>query len=335
MGKVRAKIIGTGMYVPPRIVTNADLATRFDTSDEWIQQRTGIKQRHHVDPGTTASDLAYEASMNALNNAGLTPEDIDYIMVPSLSPQHYFPGTSAFLQDKLGLKRTPAVDIRARCTGFLYSLQLAQALIESGIHKRVLLCGVEVHSNYLDYSNRGRDVAVIFGDGAGAIILEATTEENKGILSTHVHAQGRHAKKLWIEYPATHIRPEKSVEADGFTEARCFPKMEGKFVFKHAVTKMPEVLMEALSHNEMTGDDIDWYLFHQANLRINEFVSKMMDIPEAKRLDNIDKYGNCSAASIPILLADGIKEGHIKEGQTIVMGGFGSGFTWGGAVIKM
>jgi len=335
MGKIRAKVVGTGMYVPPRVVTNNDLAALFDTSDEWIKQRTGIEQRHHIDPGMTASDLALEATNRALDAANLKAEDLDFIMCPSLSPEHYFPGTSAFLQAKLGLKRTPAVDIRAQCTGFIYSLQLAQALVESGIHKRVLVCGVEVHSQYLEYTNRGRDTAVIFGDGAGAIIFEATDEENKGILSTHVHAMGRHAKKLWIEYPATHVRYERSVGHDGATEGKVWPKMEGKFVFKHAVTKMPEVVMEALSANEMIGDDVDLFLFHQANLRINEFVAKMMGIDEAKRYDNIMKYGNCSAASIPMCLDECIRSGKAKEGDTVAMAGFGSGFTWGAAVINL
>ncbi|MCP4499218.1 MAG: ketoacyl-ACP synthase III [Deltaproteobacteria bacterium] len=334
MGKIRAKVVGTGMFVPPKVVTNDDLAQLFDTSDEWIVQRTGIKTRHHIEPGMTASDLALEATNRALDMANMKAEDLDYIMCPSLSPEHYFPGTSAFLHAKLGLKRTPAVDIRAQCTGFIYSLQLAQALIESGIHKRILVCGVEIHSQYIECTNRGRDTAVIFGDGAGAVIFEAG-DDGKGLLSTHVHAMGRHARKLWMEYPASHLRYERSIGQDAAVEGKLVPQMEGKFVFKHAVTKMPEVVMEALAHNEMIGDDVDLFLFHQANLRINEFVAKMMDIPEEKRFDNIMQYGNCSAASIPMLLDECVRNGKAKEGTTIAMAGFGSGFTWGGAVLQM
>lgn len=322
------------MYVPPRVVTNDDLAKLFETSDEWIVQRTGIKERRHIDPGMTASDLALEASKRALEAANLEAEDLDYIMCPSLSPEHYFPGTSAFLQAKLGLKRTPAVDIRAQCTGFIYSLQLAQALIESGIHKRILVCGVEVHSKYLEYNEHGRDTAVLFGDGAGAIVFEAS-DCGKGLLTTHVHAMGRHAKKLWVEYPASHVRFEDSFGLESEGDAKMVPQMDGKFVFKHAVTKMPEAVMEALANSDLNGDDVDLFLFHQANLRINEFVAKMMCIPEEKRHDNIMKYGNCSAASIPMLLDECVRNGKAKEGTTIAMAGFGSGFTWGSALLQL
>ena len=336
----RAKITGTGMYVPPRVVTNDDLAKLMDTSDEWIRQRTGIEERHHIDDGMTASDLAYEASTRALQAAGVEVGDIDMILVPTLSPQHYFPGTAAFLQEKLGCDRTPALGLRAQCTGFIYGLQMAQALIESGIHKRVLLCGVEVHSRYVEYNDRGRNVAVLFGDGAGALVLEAS-DDDSGILSTHVHAQGKHAKRLWIEYPATHRAATDSILVDGVPPldsdetARMYPQMDGKYVFKNAVRRMPEVVMEALAANNMIGTDIDFFLFHQANLRINEFVARMMEIPEEKRYDNIQKYGNCSAASIPMLMDECVREGRIKKGDVVAMAGFGSGFTWGGALIRM
>jgi 3-oxoacyl-[acyl-carrier-protein] synthase III len=327
----RVRITGTGMFVPPRVVTNDDLAKRMDTSDEWIQKRTGIKQRHHVEDGMGPTDLAYEASKQALEAAGLEATDIDMIVVATLSPEHYFPGTGVYLQHRLGLERTPAMDIRCQCTGFLYALQTAQMMVGSGLYNRVLLVGAEVHSTTLDFTDRGRDVAVIFGDGAGAMILEASDDETRGIRSVHLHAQGEHADRLRAELPAPAHQP--SITAEDVMEGRVFPKMDGKFVFKHAVTRMPEAIMEAIGHNGLSGEDIDLFLFHQANLRINEFVAQMMGIPPEKTHHNIDRFGNCSAASIPMLLDECVRSGRVKPGTTLLMAGFGSGFTWGSAIL--
>ncbi len=271
------RITGTGMYVPPRVVKNADLAELMDTTDEWIRQRTGIEERHHADPGTGPSDLAFESSTRALEAAGLEAAQLDAIVVASLSPEHDFPGISAFLQHKLGLAGCPALDVRAQCTGFLYALQVGQLYVASGIHDRVLVCGAELHSTGMDFSTRGRDIAVIFGDGSGAVILEPSDDAERGILSVHLHAEGEHAERLWVEAPGSSMHPRITHEM--LDEGRQFPKMDGRFVFKHAVTRMPEVLNEALEHNKCALADVKLFLFHQANLRINEYVAGQLGIP--------------------------------------------------------
>jgi 3-oxoacyl-[acyl-carrier-protein] synthase III len=325
-------IAGTGMYVPPRVVTNHDLAKLMDTSDEWIQQRSGIVQRHHVDAGVGPAELAFEAAKKALDAAGLQASDIDYIIVASLSPQHDFPGISAFLQDKLDLAGCPAMDVRCQCTGFLYGLQMGRLLVASGQYKRVLLIGSEVHSTALDFSTRGRDVTVLFGDGAGAVILEPSDDAERGVLSVHTHAEGKYAKKLWIEAPGSFYGPRISHEM--IDEGRHYPYMEGRFVFKHAVTRMPEAVREALEHNKTEIADVKLWLFHQANLRINEMVAAQLGIPTDRCPFNIDRYGNCSAASIPMLLDECVRGGRVQRGDLIAMTGFGSGFTWGSALVR-
>lgn len=326
------RISGTGMFVPPRVVTNDDLAKRFDTSDEWIFQRTGIRERRHVDPGVGPSDLAYEAAKRALEDANVAAEDLDMILVATLSPEHYFPGTSVYLQNLLGLNRTPALDLRAQCTGFIYGLETARLMVASGAYNRVLLVGAELHSTGLDYSDRGRDVAVIFGDGAGALVLEASDDDDKGVLGVKLRAQGKHADRLRAQVPAPRLHP--AISAEMVQEGMAWPQMDGRFVFKNAVVRLPEVIMELMSELELTGDDIDQYLFHQANLRINEFVGNMMGIPPEKAPSNIGRYGNCSAASIPMLMDECRKSGQIKDGTTVLIAGFGSGFTWGSAAIR-
>ena len=326
------RITGTGMYVPPRVVKNTDLAQLMDTTDEWIRQRTGIEERHHADPGTGPSDLALESSTRALEAAGLEAAQLDAIVVASLSPEHDFPGISAFLQHKLGIATCPALDVRAQCTGFLYALQVGQLYVASGIHDRVLVCGAELHSTGMDFSTRGRDVAVIFGDGSGAVILEPSDDVERGILSVHLHTQGEHAERLWVEAPGSSLYPRITHEM--LDEGRHFPKMDGRFVFKHAVTRMPEVLNEALEHNKCTLDDVDVCLFHQANLRINEYVAGQLGIPPEKIYSNIERYGNCSAGSIPMLLDECVRSGRVSEGDLVAMAGFGSGFTWGAALIR-
>jgi 3-oxoacyl-[acyl-carrier-protein] synthase-3 len=319
------------MYVPERIVTNHDLAKLMDTSDEWIVQRSGISERRHADEGMGPSDLAARACEQAIAAAQLKPSDIDLILVATLSPEHYFPGTSVFLQRKLGLETTPAMDIRCQCSGFLYGLQAAQAFITSSTYRRVLLCGVEVHSRGLDFSTRGRDVTVLFGDGAGAVVVELSTNPERGIQGIELHAQGEHAEKLWMPYPSMSQLP--FITHENIERGEIWPQMEGRNVFKHAVTRMPEVLASLLGKLKIQPEEIDLFLFHQANLRINEAVMAHLNQPMTKAPNNIERYGNCSAASIPMLLDEQVRAGAIRPGSKICMTGFGSGFTWGSAVI--
>jgi len=328
----KVAITGTGMCVPPRVVTNADLEKMMDTSDEWIQQRTGIRERHWVDPGTGPAHLAREAALRALEAAELEPGELDTIIVASLSPHHEFPGVSAFLQDMLGLAEIPVMDVRCQCTGFLYALNVGQLYVASGQHDRVLVCGAEVHSTGLDRTTEGRDVTVIFGDGAGAVILEPSEDAERGILSVHLHAEGKHAKKLWVEAPGSVLFPRISEEA--VREGRIYPKMDGRFVFKHAVTRMPEVIQEALSANKCALTDVDLCIFHQANLRINEYVGQQLGIPPERTYNNIEKFGNCSAASIPMCLDECVRAGRLDAGDLLLLAGFGSGFTWGSALLR-
>jgi 3-oxoacyl-[acyl-carrier-protein] synthase-3 len=331
-GLRKVRVTGTGMYVPPRVVKNSDLEQLMDTTDEWIQQRTGIRERHHIDPGTGPAELAREASLAALEAAGLEPADLDAIIVASLSPAHDFPGTSSFLQHHLGVSEIPCMDIRCQCSGFLYALQVGRLFVASGQYERVLICGTEVHSTGLDFSTRGRDVAVIFGDGAGAIVLEPSDDPERGILSVHIHAQGEHARRLWVEAPGSSLSPRISHEI--LDEGRHFPKMDGRFVFKHAVTRMPESIHEALQAGGCAIGDVDLFLFHQANLRINEAVAGHLGIPAEKTYNNIQIYGNCSAASIPMCLDECVRSGRTQPGDLICMSGFGSGFTWGSALLR-
>ena len=332
---VRAKFTGTGMCVPDRVVTNHELASMMDTSDEWIQQRSGIVERRYIEPGQQPADLAETASRRALEAAALEPGDIDCIVLATLSAQAEFPGTSFFLQSQLGLSDTPCFDLRAQCSGFAYSLGVAKGLIESGMYKRMLVVGCEVHSTGIDLTDEGRDVAVLFGDGAGAVILEANEdpEDPSGLLEVRLHAQGEHAQKLWIEAPGSGHNPVR-ITHELIEQRRHFPHMEGRFVFKHAVTRMPEVLMEALGASSLKLEDVDLFLFHQANLRINEYVMGQLEIPAEKTLSNIQKYGNCSAASIPILLDEAAREGRLQRGQIVTLTTFGSGFSWSCAVAR-
>jgi len=327
------RISGTGMYVPPRVVTNFDLMKLMDTSDEWIQQRSGIVERRHVDAGMGPAELAFEAAKGALARAQITAGDLDAILVASLSPQHDFPGISCFLQDHLGIAGCSAMDVRCQCTGFLYALQVGELYVASGQCERVLVVGTEVHSTALDFSTRGRDVAVLFGDGAGAVVLEPSPEPERGILSVHTHAEGKYAKKLWIEAPGSSLWPHR-ITHEMLDQGRHFPYMEGRFVFKHATDRMPEAINEVLAHNKVQIDDVDLFLFHQANLRINQYVAQRLRIPEERTYNNIQKFGNCSAASIPMALHECVESGRIKDGDLIAMAGFGSGFTWGSALIR-
>jgi len=330
---LRSRIAGTGSAVPDRVVTNADLTKIMDTTDEWIQQRTGIVERRWVEEGQKPSDLARDATLDALADAGLDVSDIDCILLATLSGEHEFPGTSFFLHEAVDAGDIPCIDLRAQCSGFLYGLQMADALVVAGRYRRVLVVGCEVHSTGLDKSTEGRDVTVIFGDGAGAVILEATQgADAPGILDVRIHAEGKHARRLWTEGPSS-AAPVR-ITHEMIDDRRTFPVMDGRFVFKHAVTRMPEVLLETLNGASVKIDDIDLFLFHQANLRINEFVAQKLEIPEAKLLNNIQRLGNCSAAALPILLAEAARAGRLQPGQLVSLTAFGSGFTWGSAVIR-
>ena len=331
---LRAKITGTGMYVPDKRVTNKDLEALMDTSDEWIRQRSGIVERRWVEPGQMPADLAEKASREAIQRAGLEPGEIDCIVLATLSAQAEFPGTSFFLQERLG-GDTPCFDLRAQCSGFLYGLSVAKSFVVSGQYRRVLLVGAEVHSTGLDKSTEGRDVTVLFGDGAGAVVVEANSdpEDGSAVLSVQLHAEGKYATKLWTEAPGSGHQPIRMTQELLDRKAH-FPKMEGRFVFKHAVNRMPEVLGEALEVAGVKRADVSLFLFHQANLRINEFVASALEIPASKVRNNIERYGNCSAASIPILLAEAERDGALRRGDLVALTGFGSGFSWASAVVR-
>ncbi len=320
------------MAVPSRVVTNHDLAEKMETSHEWIVERTGIEQRRWVEPGEGGAELATRASKEAIERAGLEPKDIDLIIYATLSPDYMFPGTGVFVQRLLGLREIPCLDIRQQCTGFIYGLSIADAYIRSGGFKHILVIGSEVHSTGLDVSTAGRDVTVLFGDGAGAVVIGRATDDQHMILSTHIHADGAEAEILWTEYPASTRHPRLSAEI--MAEGKHFPKMVGKKVFKHAVTRMPQAIMEGMVTNGLKLEDIDMLIPHQANLRINQFVAKMIGLPEAKMHNNIQKYGNTTAASIPICMHEAIELGKIKPGDLVCLVAFGAGLTWGSAFLR-
>jgi len=327
----RARIISTGHYVPEKIVTNEEMTKLVPTTDEWIRERTGIQQRHFVDQEIGASDLGYEAAQIALQRAGLKATDIDFIIFATLSPDYYFPGSGCVMQQRLGVHGIGALDVRTQCTGFVYGLSVANAFIQAGQYQRILLVGAEVHSTGLEYNERGRHIAMLFGDGAGAIILEASDGE-RGILSTHLHADGRYAKELWAENPGSRRIPR--LYPGMLEDGSCFPQMNGREVFKHAVTKFPEVIMEALKTNNLTLDDVKLVIPHQANLRISEAVTQRLRIPPEKVFSNIQRYGNTTAASIPIALTEALAQDKIQEGDIVILASFGSGFTWASATIR-
>ncbi len=328
----RARILGVGRYLPERRVTNFDLAKMFETSDEWIQQRTGIVERRFAEEGVYCSDLALEASQAALKSAGMKAEDIDFIIFATLSPDHHFPGTGCYLQRKMGLSEIGCMDIRNQCTGFIYGLAVADAFVRIGMYKRILVVGAEVHSSALNFTNEGRDVAVLFGDGAGAVIVGPSDDPSRGILSTHLHADGRYADILKLEI--WDISQKPYITPQTLEEGRIWPKMQGKEVFRTAVTKIPEVIEEALQANNLKLEDIDLFLPHQANLRINQFAAARLGIPEEKFYSNIQRYGNTTAGSIPIALSEVLEQGILREGNLVMMVSFGSGFTWGASVIR-
>lgn len=329
----RTTFISTGFSVPARVVKNEELTQWWDTSDDWIRERTGITQRHWVEPGKQAgSDLALEATRIALDRAGMDAADIDCIIYATLSPDYFFPGGGVYLQRKLGIPGVPALDIRNQCTGFLYGLSVADAWIRVGQYRRVLLVGAEVHSTGMDFGPNGRDLGVLFGDGAGAAILGPTDDDERGVLSTHLHADGQHAEMLWCECDASANSPRIS-HAD-LDAGRQYPRMQGRQVFKHAVVRMPETVRVALASHGLAPDDVDLLIAHQANLRINEMVGQQLGLGPDRVYNNIERFGNTTAATIPIAIDECVQSGRLKTGDLLVLTGFGSGFTWGSAVIR-
>jgi len=325
-------ISGTGFYLPPRIVTNDELSSYMDTTDEWIQERTGIKERRYVEKGVGPSDLAIPATEQALKAAGLTISDIDFIIFATSTPDFYAPGSGCVLQEKMGFNEIGALDIRVQCSGFIYGLSIAEQYIRTGNFKNILLIGAEVQSTAMNLTDEGRDTAIIFGDGSGAAIISAT-EENKGILSTHMHSEGKYLKELWLEAPASNAGHPR-ITREVLDEGKQYLKMNGKEVFRHAITRFPEVINEALEANNLTSENINLLIPHQANLRITQMVQKRLGLSNDQVFSNIHKYGNTTAATIPIALAEAFNEGRIKEGDILVLAAFGAGFTWASAIMK-
>jgi 3-oxoacyl-[acyl-carrier-protein] synthase-3 len=342
-----SRIAGIGMYLPKNVVTNQDLTHYMDTSDEWIQERTGIKERRYADrTGETTATMGIEAARIAIERAGVTPQDIDFIIFATLSPDYYFPGCGVLVQRALKMKEIGALDIRNQCSGFLYALSVADQFIKTGMYKNILVIGSEKHSFGLDFSTRGRNVAVIFGDGAGAVVLQPTNNKKSGILSTHLHSDGESAELLAMYNPGTHANHwgnyasfnigdlgDMFMSHDMIDQAQNFPYMDGPAVFKKAVVKFPEVIQEALVANQLQPADINLLIPHQANLRIAQFVQQKLGLRDDQVYNNIQRYGNTTAASVPIALCEAWEKGLIKEGDLICLAAFGSGFTWGSALL--
>ncbi|UAB86246.1 ketoacyl-ACP synthase III [Zunongwangia sp. SCSIO 43204] len=339
----QSKIAGLGKYVPENVVTNDDLSKIMDTNDAWIQERTGIKERRHIKKGdgNTTAGMGAKAAKIALERANISKDDIDLIIFATLSPDYYFPGCGVQIQEMLDIHTCPAIDVRNQCSGFIYGLSVADQFIKTGMYKNILLIGSENHSGGLDFTTRGRSVSVIFGDGAGAAVLTRSDHNGQGVLSTHLHSEGKHALELSLKGPSTnHWVPEIIAEnktagdESQLEDIPYYPYMNGQFVFKNAVVRFSEVIMEGLKANGMDVSDIDMLIPHQANLRISQFIQQKFKLRDDQVYNNIQKYGNTTAASIPIALTEAWEEGKIKEGDTLVLAAFGSGFTWASAVIE-
>ena len=332
-----SKIAGLGHYVPENVVTNADLSKKFDTSSEWITERTGILERRHVQKGdgNSTTSMGVKAAKIAIERAGITNDEIDFIIFATLSPDYYFPGPGVLVQRDLGLKTVGALDIRNQCSGFVYAVSIADQYIKTGMYKNILVIGSELQSYGLDMTTRGRGVSVIFGDGAGAAIISREEDITKGILSTHLHSEGQHAEELAVVAPGmggrwiTDILKDNSPDDESY-----FPYMNGQFVFKNAVVRFSEVIHEALEANQLTVADINMLIPHQANLRISQFIQQKFKLQDNQVFNNIQKYGNTTAASIPIALTEAWEQGKIKKGDLVVLAAFGSGFTWGSVIIR-
>ena len=331
---LNSKISGVGIYVPDNVIRNNDLESMMNTSDEWIQERTGIKERRWVNnEKLTTSQMGTYASENAIEDAGISKDDIDFIIFATLSPDYFFPGSGVLLQRNLGIREVGALDVRNQCSGFIYALSIADQYIKSGMYKNILIVGSEVHSGGLDKSPRGRAVSVIFGDGAGAIVLSADKSDS-GILSTHLHSEGKHAEELAVIKPATSFWIDKIIKDENEDGTGYAPYMNGNFVFKNAVVRFEQVIFEALKHSKLKPDDISLLIPHQANLRISQFIQKRLGLSDDQVFNNIMKYGNTTAASIPIALKEAINEGKLKPGVILCLAAFGSGFTWASALIR-
>ena len=323
--------------MPDNVVTNQDLSKIMDTSDEWITERTGIKERRWVVEGSddTTATMGVKAAKQAIERSGLDKDDIDFIIFATLSPDMYFPGPGVQVQHALDIKTVGALDVRNQCSGFIYALSVADNFIKTGMYKNILVIGSELHSHGLDKTTRGRGVSVIFGDGAGAVVVSREEDNSKGILSTHLHSQGEHAEELVVKAPGMGTRWVTDIIADNDeNDDSYFPHMNGQFVFKNAVVRFSEVIMEGLIKNNLQKENIDMLIPHQANLRIAQFIQKKFGLTDDKVFNNIMRYGNTTAASIPLALCEAWEEGKINEGDTVVLAAFGSGFTWGSAIIK-
>lgn len=347
---VKSKIAGIGMYVPKDVFTNNDLKKYMDTSDEWIQERTGIKERHYAHrTEETTTTMGVEAAKIAIERAGTTAADIDFIIFATLSPDYYFPGCGVLVQRAMQMKEIGALDIRNQCSGFVYALSVADQFIKTGMYKNILVIGSEKHSFGLDFSTRGRNISVIFGDGAGAVVLQPAEKEGQGILSTHLHSDGVSAEVLAMYNPGTHANhwvkekvadfdeaemAEMFMSKDMIDKAQNFPFMDGPAVFKKAIVKFPEVVLEALTKNDLALADLDMLIPHQANLRISQFVQQKLGLKDEQVHNNIQKYGNTTAASVPIALCEAWEEGKVKEGDLVCLAAFGSGYTWASALIR-
>ena len=329
-----SEIAGTGHYVPNRVVKNAELETLLDTSDAWIQERTGIQERRWFEEGIdTTTNMGTKAAQMALADAGLTADDVQLIVFATLSPDYVFPGSGVLLQRELGMKdHVPALDVRNQCSGFIYALSVADQFIKTGMYDNVLVVGSEIHSSGLDKTPRGRGVAVIFGDGAGAVLLRPSTRAGHGILSTHLHAQGEFAEELIVKEPGSNHESRVTVALEN--PADMYPYMNGQNVFKNAVVRFPQVIKEALDANNLQATDIDMLIPHQANLRITQYVQGKMGLADDKVFSNIQRYGNTTAASIPLALSEAVQQGKIKRGDLVCLAAFGSGFTWASALIR-
>jgi len=330
----RARILGLGTYVPARTVTNHDLAQVMETSHDWIVERSGIEERHWVEPEDGNYTMGVKAARAALADAGIEASEIDCIVYATLSPDYFFPGCGVLVQRELGIGPVPAFDIRQQCSGFIYGLQMADVFIRAGQYKKVLVIGGEVHSRGLDKTTRGRTVSVLFGDAAGAAVVGVSDDPARGILITRVHSEGNDAEALAMQYPGMAAGRDSYLSHDDVESGRIYPNMEGQKVFKNAVKRMPEVINEVLEAQGMTVADIDMLIPHQANLRINEMVAKMLRIDESKVHNNIQKYGNTTAATIPLCLSEARALGKVKEGDLVCLVAFGAGFTWGSVLMR-
>ena len=331
-----SKISGLGFYVPENVVTNDDLSKIMDTNDAWIQERTGIQERRHIIKGEdTTTSMGVKAERIAMERANVGPDDIDFIVFATLSPDYYFPGPGVLVQKELGLRTVGALDVRNQCSGFVYAVSVADQYIKTGMYKNVLVIGSEVHSLGLDMTDRGRAVSVIFGDGAGAAVMTREEDLTKGILSTHLHSEGEHALELTVTAPGMGGRWVTDILAENNPDDESYlPHMNGQFVFKNAVVRFSEVIMEGLQKNGLEVADIDLLIPHQANLRISQFIQHKFQLSDDKVFNNIQKYGNTTAASVPIALTEAWESGRVKEGDVVVLAAFGSGFTWGSVVMR-